>query len=231
MRVLLKISGETIKGDQPHGIDGEALSSTAQRICELHHQGVEVGLVIGGGNLFRGLEKGEQLALERSSADQMGMLATLMNAIALQKALEHHGSPAFVLSSFECPAIAERYRLDLALEKLKRGIVLFAGGIGHPYFTTDTAAALRASEIKADMLLKGTMHVDGVYDSDPRKNKEATRYESLTYQEYIEKKLAILDLTAITLCMTNHIPVTVFNFNAAPLPEVCGGAFGTSIGE
>lgn len=230
-RVLLKISGEALAGDRPHGIDEEALSSAARKICALHQSGVEVGLVIGGGNFFRGLQGGPDLGLERSAADQIGMLATVMNGIALQKALQHHGSPAYLLTSFECPAIGERFRHDLAMEYLTRGITLFVGGTGHPYFTTDTASALRASEIKADCLLKATMHVDGAYDADPKKVKNAKLYQTLSYQEYLAKGLGILDLTAITLCMTNKIPVQVFNFHAGPLLKAYQGEFGTRIGD
>lgn len=214
-----------------HGIDDQALSHTAQKICELQNSGVEVGVVVGGGNFFRGLNNGPGLGIERSSADQIGMLATVMNGIALQKALQHHGCEAFVLTSFECPAIAERFRHDLAMSYLKRGVTLFVGGTGHPYFTTDTASALRASEIKADYLLKATMHVDGVYDFDPRSNPSAKYLDSISYQDYLEKGLGILDLTAITLCMTNKIPIRVFNFNAGSLIDAHQGTFGSLIGD
>ncbi len=228
-RVLLKLSGEAFTSGEKSGVDAAAVSQTAKIVSELHKRGVEIGIVMGGGNFFRGIQNGPSLQLERSSADTVGMLATMMNATILQQALQQHGAQTKLLSSFECPAVAERYRLDLALSHIKENIVLFAGGTGHPYFTTDTAAALRASEIKADILLKATTKVDAVYDSDPLKNSGAKPYQKLSYKEFLDKKLGILDLTAITLCMTNRVPIRVFNLYAGALDEALGGKFGTLI--
>lgn len=219
-RILLKVSGEAFlnrqNGAHPtdaHGIDPLALKNLAEKLCLLHQKGYEVAVVTGGGNIFRGLPRKESLGIARSPADQMGMLATLLNGIALKESLLHLGVPTVMMSALECPAVAEGYQWNRALELLKTGhILLFVGGTGHPYFTTDTAAALRASEIQADILLKGTTRVEGIYDQDPQLIKEAKKFDRISYGEVIERKLGIMDLTAITLCMVNEVPIKVFNF-------------------
>lgn len=210
-RILLKISGEALAGASAYGIDGESVRALAKRLVELHKKGHEIGVVLGGGNIFRGIQ-GSKLEIERNAADHMGMLATIMNGIVLQQFLSQEGAKAYVMSAIECPAVAKRYHSEEALEHLAQGrIVVFVGGSGHPYFTTDTAAALRACEIKADILLKATTRVDGVYCQDPLKSSHATKYDKISYTEFVEKKLGVLDLTAVTLCMSNQIPIRVFN--------------------
>ncbi len=212
-RVLLKISGEALMGALPCGVDGAAAKKVAKSIAELNQKGHQVGVVIGGGNIFRGIQQGPSFGMARTPADQMGMLATLINGIAVREALKEEGCQVVLMSAIDCPDVAENYHWEKALGALEKGaIVLFVGGTGHPYFTTDSAAALRACEIKADLLLKATTRVKGVYDKDPLKNKDAKKYETLTYTEVVEKKLGVMDLTAITLCMTGKIPIRVFNF-------------------
>lgn len=219
-RVLLKISGEALMGSSPFGVEQEATSRLAHGIAELQRGGHEVGIVMGGGNIFRGIQNGPLLGLERSAADSIGMLATLINGTALAEGLRKAGCHPILLSAIECPLIADSYRWDKAMEALSSGrIVLFVGGTGHPYFTTDTAAALRASEIKADLLLKATTKVDGVYDKDPLVHKEAKKYDRLSYGEVVEKRLGVMDLSAVVLCMTNRIPMGVFNFTRHSLLE------------
>ena len=218
MRILLKISGEAFKGKESSGVEAAALKNVAAKIHELQNSGVEVAVVLGGGNLFRGLAGSEELKLERSAADQVGMLATMMNGLLLEQALWKLNVKATVMSALDCPQVAERFHFEKARHQLSNGhIMIFVGGTGHPYFTTDTAAALRASEIGADFFWKATMHVDGVYDKDPLKDQSAKLYDKLSYEEFLQKKLGILDLTAVTLCMTNQIPIRVFNFNKGSL--------------
>jgi uridylate kinase len=217
-RVLLKISGEALMGDLPFGISQEAAFRVAGRIHELQEGGIEVGIVIGGGNIFRGIQQGASWGIERTPADQVGMLATLINGTVLNQALLAAGCDVRMMSALECPAVAEKYQWEKAMRHLKKGrILLFVGGTGHPYFTTDTTAALRACEIHADILLKATTRVDGIYDKDPRKEQGAKKYEKITFQEILEKRLGILDLSAVTLCMEANIPIRVFNFNEGSL--------------
>jgi uridylate kinase len=209
-RLLLKLSGEMLLKDQSFGITGSALQELAQNLNKIHQTGLEVALVIGGGNIFRGAQL-NSLGFQRTPADQIGMLATLMNGIALQQALGAIGCPARVMSALDCPKVAETYQWRNAIEALSKGeLLIFVGGTGSPYFTTDTAAALRASEIKADILLKATK-VDGVYDSDPLKNPGARKYETIRYDQVLAQKLAVMDATSIALCMSNQIPILVFH--------------------
>lgn len=200
-------------GELPFGVSQEAALTVARRIGELQKRGLEIGVVIGGGNIFRGLQQAASWGMERTPADQVGMLATLMNGTVLSQALTHEGFEVRMMSALECPTVAEKYQWEKAIRYLKKGyIVLFVGGTGHPFFTTDTTAALRACEIKADILLKATTRVDGIYDKDPRKEKAAQKYETITFQEILEKRLGILDLSAVTMCMEANIPIRVFNF-------------------
>lgn len=209
-RILLKLSGEILMGSLKHGISHEACHQVAINLQEISNNGYEVGVVIGGGNIFRGIRLNEW-GMERTPADHMGMVATLLNGLALQEALHAINCQAQVMSALECPQIAESYNWQKALKYLSKGVVtIFVGGTGNPYFTTDTAAALRASEIHADLLLKATK-VDGVYDQDPHKHSKAKRYTTLSYSEYITKQLGVMDVTAVTLCMNNKIPIFVFN--------------------
>ncbi len=209
-RVLLKLSGELLLGDQPFGIASSALQILAKNLHKIHQTGLEMAIVIGGGNIFRGAQL-KSLGFQRTPADQMGMLATLMNGIALQQALTTIGCPSRVMSALDCPKVAESYHWSRALDYLAKGeLLIFVGGTGNPYFTTDTAAALRASEIHADILLKATK-VDGVYDSDPLKNPAALKYDALRYDQVLAQKLAIMDATSIALCMSSQIPIFVFH--------------------
>lgn len=209
-RILLKLSGEMLMGSQPFGIDPQACQELANTIKGFKESGYELGLVIGGGNLFRGINL-KALGMQRSPADQMGMLATLINGIALQQALEAIGCPTRVLTALECPKVAETYTWRNALQYLKAGdVIIFAGGTGNPYFTTDTAAAMRASEIHADILLKATK-VDGIYNKDPIKHPEATKYETMSYSQVLAEKLEVMDATSVALCRSNKLPILVFN--------------------
>jgi len=209
-RILLKLSGEALLGDQKYGIDHavlDAITSEVQEVCSL---GVEVAIVIGGGNIFRGIS-GAAKGMERASADYMGMLATVMNALALQNILENKGTVTRVQSAIEMRQLAETYIRRRAVRHLEKGrIVIFAAGTGNPYFTTDTAAALRAMEIGADVIMKATK-VDGVYSADPLKDKTATKFDRLTYIDVLQKDLKVMDATAISLCMDNNLPIIVFN--------------------
>lgn len=217
-RILLKISGETLMGAGGYGVDEEATRLVASKIFELYQHGIEIAIVIGGGNIFRGLQQGASLGLERSYADQIGMLATLINGIVLKQALSKLGCDVRVMSALDCPDIAEKYHWEKAMRYLeKRRIVVFVGGTGHPYFTTDTCAALRGCEIKADILLKATTRVDGIYDKDPRKEKGAKKFSSISFQEVLKRELKILDPSAVALCMAEKIPILVFNFNEGSL--------------
>ncbi|MCH9626788.1 MAG: Uridylate kinase [Chlamydiales bacterium] len=219
-RILLKLSGEALMGDQPFGISHEASSHVASRICALQKEGYQVGVVVGGGNLYRGIQRGPELGIERTPADQMGMLSTLINGVALKSALTDAGCTVRMISALDCPKIAESYQWDRVMEYLNEGIiVLFVGGTGHPYFTTDTNAALRACEMKADILLKATTRVDGVFDKDPRQHPDATPYSTITFHEVLEKQLGIMDLSAVTMCMQAKIPIRVFNFYKASLTD------------
>lgn len=209
-RVLLKISGELLMGSQPFGIDPQACLTIAQSIKELRDSSVDVGIVVGGGNIFRGISL-NALGVARTPADQMGMLATLMNGVALQQALEKIHCPAKVLSALECPRVAESYNWNLAKEYLsQRKVLIFVGGTGNPYFTTDSAAAMRACEIQADIFLKATK-VDGIYNKDPIKHPEAVKYDKITYAQFLAEKLEVMDATAVALCQSNRLPILVFN--------------------
>lgn len=209
-RILLKLSGEALMGDRGHGIDPQTVEYMASEIQEVVREGVQVAVVIGGGNIFRGMEASVK-GMERASADYMGMLATVINALALQNALEKVGITTRVQSAIEMRALAEPYIRRRAIRHLEKGrIVIFAAGTGNPYFTTDTAAALRAMEIGAEVILKATK-VNGVYSSDPVKDPRARMYSTIGYIDVLRKKLSVMDSTAISLCMDNNLPIIVFN--------------------
>jgi uridylate kinase len=209
-RVLLKISGEALMGEQSFGIDVDIARSVAAEIKQVHDLGTQIAVVVGGGNIFRGLSKSAG-DMDRSSADYIGMLATVMNAVVLQDALERTGIQTRVLSAIHIPQLAEPFIRRRAIRHLEKGrMVIFAAGTGNPFFSTDSAAALRALEIKAEVILKATK-VDGVYSADPMTNPEATRFDCITYQEVLEKQLKVMDASAISLCMDNNLPIVVFN--------------------
>ncbi len=201
-----------MQGVQAHGIDAEICASLARQVKEVHDLGVDIGLVIGGGNIFRGQVESKRFGLDRSVADYMGMLATVINGLALQNALEKVGLPTRVLTALGVHSVAEPYIRRRAMRHFeKRRVIIFVAGTGNPYFTTDTAAALRAQEIDADVILKATK-VDGIYTADPVKDPTATRYDKLTYSEALNKQLKVMDAAAFSLCMENNIPIVVFNF-------------------
>jgi uridylate kinase len=209
-RVLLKISGEALMGEQSFGIDVDIARSVAAEIKQVHDLGTQIAVVVGGGNIFRGLSKSAG-DMDRSSADYIGMLATVMNAVVLQDALEKTGIQTRVLSAIHIPQLAEPFIRRRAIRHLEKGrMVIFAAGTGNPFFSTDSAAALRALEIKAEVILKATK-VDGVYSADPMTHPEATRFDCITYQEVLEKQLKVMDASAISLCMDNNLPIVVFN--------------------
>ena len=209
-RVLLKISGEALLGEQPFGIDPKVLNRLATELSEVGKAGVQLAVVVGGGNIFRG-KQAKDLNIDQATGDYMGMLATLMNALALQVALEKQGAEVRVMSGLNIRAVAEPYIRRRAIRHLEKGrIVIFAAGTGNPYFTTDTAAALRAAEIGAEIILKATK-VDGVYEKDPVKFKDAKKYKHLSYIEILQKQLKVMDATAVSLCMDNRLPIIVFN--------------------
>lgn len=211
-RILLKLSGEALMGADKYGINSDTLNSYAQQIKDLTDNGVEVGIVIGGGNIFRGLS-GVSKGFDRVKGDQMGMLATVINSLALQSAIESEGGKAKVFTATKMEPVGELYSKAKAIESLKNGYsTIIAGGTGNPFFTTDTASALRGVEIEAEVLLKGT-RVDGVYTADPEKDKSAIKFEELTFGEAYEKQLKIMDLTAFTLCIENNLPIVVFDMN------------------
>ena len=210
-RVLLKLSGEALLGRLQHGIDAEMCASLAQEIKEVHEAGVEMALVVGGGNIFRGRVESKRFGLDRSVADYMGMLATVMNGLALQNALEQIGIQTRVMTAIQMHAIAEPYILRRAIRHLeKRRVIIFVAGTGNPYFTTDTAAALRATEINCDVIMKATK-VDGVYSADPAKDKDAKKFSELKFLDVLKKNLKVMDATAISMCMDNSLPIIVFN--------------------
>jgi uridylate kinase len=209
-RVLLKISGEALMGEQSYGIDVNVAHSVAEELKAVQGMGVQVAVVVGGGNIFRGVSKSAG-NMDRSSADYIGMLATVMNAVVLQDALEKINVDTRVLSAIDIPQLAESFIRRRAVRHLEKGrVVIFAAGTGNPYFTTDSAAALRALEIKADIILKATK-VDGVYSADPMKDPAAERYHEITYQQVLERQLKVMDASAISLCMDNNLPIVVFN--------------------
>jgi uridylate kinase len=209
-RILLKLSGEALMGDQAYGIDPAVTARIATDIAEIQQAGVETAVVIGGGNIFRGVAASAR-GMDRATGDYMGMLATVINALALQDALEQHGVLTRVVTAIEMRAVAEPFIRRRAIRHLEKGrVVVFAAGTGNPYFTTDTAAALRAMEIKADVIFKATK-VDGIYTADPMLHPDATKLESISYLKVIEQGLKVMDATAITLCMDNRLPIVVFN--------------------
>lgn len=211
-RVLLKLSGEALMGKQQYGIDPDMLKQYAGEIKTVQALGVEVGIVIGGGNIFRGVSNSSS-GIDKVTGDQMGMLATLINALALQNGLEREGLVTRLMSAIRVDVIAEPFIRRRAVRHLEKGrVVIFGAGTGNPYFTTDTAAALRAVEIEADVIIKGT-RVDGVYDSDPEKNPSAFKFQEISYLDVLKKDLKVMDMTAITLCRENKLPIQVFNMN------------------
>jgi uridylate kinase len=213
-RVLLKLSGEALMGEQSFGIDPAVTTQVAKDVAEIQQLGVQTAIVIGGGNLFRGLAASAR-GMDRATADYMGMLATVINALALQDALEHQGINTRVATAIEMRAVAEPFIRRRAVRHLEKGrVVVFAAGTGNPYFTTDTAAALRAMEMKADVILKGTK-VDGIYTADPMLHPTATMYETISYLKVLEQGLKVMDATAISLCMDNKLPIVVFNLRTA----------------
>ncbi|MBL7799460.1 MAG: UMP kinase [Chitinophagales bacterium] len=211
-RILLKLSGEALMGEQKFGIDTNVVLQYAEEIKSIVDKGAEVAIVIGGGNIYRGIEA-SRTGIDRVQGDYMGMLATVINSMALQSGIEKLGVSTRLLTALEIRQVAEPFIKRRAVRHLEKGrVVIFGAGTGNPYFTTDTAAALRATEIEADVILKGT-RVDGIYDSDPEKNPNAVRYEQVTFQEAISKKLNVMDMTAFTLCQENNIPIMVFDMN------------------
>ncbi|EAU54237.1 UMP kinase [Mariprofundus ferrooxydans] len=231
-RVLLKLSGEVLMGDTAFGIDTNTINRLARELIEVQQSGIELAIVIGGGNIFRGMS-GTASGMDRASADYMGMLATMMNSIALQDAIERQGATVRVISALHIKEIAEPYIRRRAVRHLEKGrILVFAAGTGNPYFTTDTAASLRAMEIQADAVLKGTK-VDGVYTSDPAKDPSAKRYETLTFTEALAKRLGVMDATAMSLCRDNHMPIVVFDVTTPGqlLKAISGEAVGTLVQE
>ncbi len=211
-RILLKLSGEALMGERQFGIDPKRLEQYAREIKIVHDEKIEIAIVIGGGNIFRGVQS-EQIGIDRVQGDYMGMLATLINGMALQSALEKHGMYTRLMSGIEMHQVCEPFIKRRAERHLEKGrIVIFGAGIGNPYFTTDSTAALRAIEVHADVVLKGT-RVDGVYSSDPEKDPNATRYTTISFQDAYEKGLNIMDMTAFTLCQENNLPIIVFDMN------------------
>jgi uridylate kinase len=229
-RILLKLSGEALAGDQGFGIDTKILKGLASEIKAVHADGVQIGIVVGGGNIFRGI-KGTTEGMDRASADYMGMLATMLNCLALQDALENEGVKTRVQSAIEMRELAEPYIRRRAVRHLEKNrVVIFGAGTGNPYFTTDTTAALRAMETGAEVVLKATK-VDGIYDADPKKNPQARRFETLTYIDVLNRGLQVMDSTAISLCMDNRLPIIVFDLNGKDSLKrvVSGEAIGTLV--
>jgi uridylate kinase len=230
-RILLKLSGEALMGEQPYGIDAAVANRIAEDIAEIQSLGVQTAAVIGGGNIFRGLAASAQ-GMDRSTADYMGMLATVINALALQDALENHDVPTRVLTAIEMRAVAEPFIRRRAVRHLEKGrVVVFAAGTGNPYFTTDTAAALRAMEIRAEVILKATK-VDGIYTADPETDPAARRYDRVSYLQVLQERLQVMDATAISLCMDNKLPIVVFNLKTPGHIRrvVLGESVGTMVG-
>jgi uridylate kinase len=231
-RVLLKLSGEALQGDSQGGISPQVLEQLAVEIREVKDAGVEVALVIGGGNIFRGVAASSQ-GMDRASADHMGMLATVINALAMQDALEHKGVATRVLSAIDMQQLCEPYIRRRAVRHLEKGrVVIFAAGTGNPYFTTDTAASLRAMEINAEVIFKATK-VDGVYDSDPKKDQAAKKFHQLTHLEVLKRNLKVMDATAISLCMDNAMPIIVFDMTRSGniRRALAGEEIGTLVGK
>jgi len=231
-RILLKLSGEILAGPKGYGIDEDVLHTLAAEIADVRRAGVEVGVVLGGGNIFRGLAAASR-GMDRVAADYMGMLATVINSLALQHALEKQQLFTRVLSAIDMQKVAEPFIRRRAVRHLEKGrVVIFGAGTGNPYFTTDTAAALRAIEVGADVILKGT-RVDGVYDRDPEKHKDANRYRTITYLDVLNQGLKVMDSTAVSLCMDNKLPIVVFDIGTPGnlMRVVQGEAVGTLVGE
>lgn len=231
-RIVLKLSGEALAGDAGYGIEHETISSIARQVVEIVGQGVEVAIVVGGGNIWRGVS-GSAKGMDRANADYMGMLATVINALALQDALENEGMETRTMSAIEMRAVAEPYIRRRAIRHMEKGrVVIFAAGTGNPYFSTDTTAALRSAEIEAEVILMAKK-VDGVYDSDPVKNPDAKKYDRLDYIDVINRGLGVMDSTAASLCMDNNIPIIVFNLmkNGNILKAVMGEKIGTYVGR
>ena len=229
-RILLKLSGESLMGEKGFGIDHNVLNFFADEVKKVHDIGVQLGLVIGGGNIYRGLSAGEQ-GIDRVTGDHMGMLATVINALALQNSIENRGIHTRLLSALHMQEIAEPYIRRRAMRHLEKGRVIILGaGTGHPYFSTDTAASLRAVEIEADAIVKGT-RVDGIYDSDPEKNSKAFKFDKISYLDILKKNLRVMDLTAVSLCQENNLPLVVFNMNEPDnlLKLVTGEKIGTVV--
>ena len=230
-RVLLKLSGEALMGDLPYGIDPTVVQNIAQEIADVRAQGMEIAIVVGGGNIFRGV-KGAAAGMDRANADYIGMIATVMNAMTLQDALEQLEVPTRVQTAIEMQEVAEPYIRRRAMRHLEKGrVVIFGAGSGNPFFTTDTTAALRAAEIDAELIMKATK-VDGVYDADPAINPNAKRFESLTYNHVLTNDLGVMDSTAIALCKDNDIPILVFNLSVAGniRRALLGETIGTIVG-
>ncbi len=211
-RIMLKLSGESLMGERDYGIEPDVINRYAEEIKAVHQLGVQIGIVIGGGNIYRGIENSSD-GIDKVTGDHMGMLATVINALALQSGLEHHGVFTRCQTAINMERIAEPFIRRRAIRHLEKGrLVIFAAGTGNPYFTTDTAAVLRAIEIEADIIVKGT-RVNGVFDSDPEKNPSAVQYHQISYQDVLRKDLRVMDMTAITLCKENHLPIAIFNMN------------------
>ncbi len=230
-RVLIKLSGEALLGESKFGIDPETLSTIAAQIRRVRDLGVELGIVVGGGNIWRGATA-SAYGMDRATADYAGMLATVINALALQDVLEQHGVETRTMTAIDVHAVAEPYIRRRAIHHLEKGlVVIFAAGTGNPFMTTDTAAALRALEIGAEVLLMAKNRVDGVYDDDPRKNPNARRFDNLSYLDALQQRLAVMDSTALSLCMDNNLPIIVFNLQSPQSIErvVSGEAIGTLV--
>jgi uridylate kinase len=230
-RILIKLSGEALKGETGFGIDPKTVNAIAAQVKDVHNTGVQVAIVVGGGNIWRG-KTAEELGMDRSTADYMGMMATMMNGLALQDSLEMIDVPTRVMTALEMNQIAEPYIRRRAIRHLeKKRVVIFVGGTGSPYFSTDTGSALRAAEIKADAILMAKNGTDGVYDKDPQKHTDAVMFDNLTHFDLVEKQLQVMDLTASTMCRDNDIPVVVFNLNKEGniLKVVNGDKIGTLI--
>lgn len=231
-RILLKLSGESLMGSQGHGIDPQKLKFFAREVKKIHVLGVQVGIVIGGGNIYRGLNAAGQ-GIDRVTGDLMGMMATMINSLALQNALETEGVFTRLQSAIKMEEVAEPYIRRRAIRHLEKGrVVIFGAGTGHPYFSTDTAATLRAVEIEAELILKGT-RVDGIYDSDPEKNPDALLFPQISYLDVLKKNLRVMDLTAISLCQENNLPIKVFNMDISDnlIKVVTGENVGTTVSE
>jgi len=232
-RIVLKLSGEALQGKLGGGIDLEVLQQLSEQIKEIHGLGVQVTIVVGGGNIFRGLQTSSATGMERATADYMGMLATAINGLALQDALERLGVPTRVQTAIEIAKVAEPYIRRRAIRHLEKGrVVIFVGGIGSPYFTTDTTAALRAAEIGAQVVLKAT-NVDGVYSADPRVDRTAKKFTRVSFTDVLKRRLNVMDATAVSLCRENNLPIIVFNLNRSGniRRAVCGEPVGTMVAD